>query len=46
MGGDFQQNLNEHNRGLLTSRYVSGLGTIYTGDAVNTGMNDWIGSLS
>lgn len=44
-GGVFHQNLNDHNRSLLSSRYVSGLGTVYTGNVVNTGMNDWVESL-
>lgn len=42
VGGDFQQNLNEHNQGLITSRYVSGLGTVYTGDVIQTEMNEWV----
>lgn len=46
VGGTFHQNLNDHNQGLLTSRYVSGLGTVYTGNVVATGMNDWIEGLS
>lgn len=46
VGGVFEQNLNEHNRGLLTSRYVSGLGTVYTGNVIETGMNEWVDSLS
>ena len=44
-GGVFHQNLNDHNRSLLTSRYVSGLGTVYTGNVVNTDMNDWVESM-
>lgn len=44
-GGVFQQNLNEHNQSLVTSRYVSGLGTVYTGDVIRTDMNDWIDTL-
>lgn len=45
VGGVFQQNLNDHNKGLLQSSYVSGLGNIYTGNVVNTEMNDWIKTL-
>lgn len=44
-GGVFHQNLNDHNRSLLTSRYISGLGTVYTGNVVNTDMNDWVESM-
>lgn len=44
-GGVFQQNLNDHNRSLLTSRYISSLGTVYTGNVVSTDMNDWVESL-
>lgn len=46
VGGIFQQNLNDHNQGLLTSRYVSGLGTVYAGNVVHIGMNDWVGGLA
>ncbi|WP_426593824.1 adenylate/guanylate cyclase domain-containing protein [Cellulomonas sp. McL0617] len=46
VGGGFQQNLNERNQGLLTSSYVSGLGSVYTGNVVSSEMNDWLGSLS
>ncbi len=46
IGDVFHQNLNEHNQGLLTSRWVSAVGTVYTGDVVRTDMNDWITSLS
>jgi class 3 adenylate cyclase len=44
-GGVFYQNLNDHNRSLLTSRHISNLGTVYTGNVVNTAMNDWVESL-
>lgn len=44
-GGVFHQNLNDHNRSLLTSRYISSLGTVYTGNVVNTDMNDWVENL-
>jgi class 3 adenylate cyclase len=46
VGQAFQGNLNEHNRNLLTSRYVQGLGTIYSGDVVRTDMNAWVDSLA
>lgn len=45
IGPVFQQNLKAHNKGLLSSRYVSGLGTIYAGNFVNTDMNTWIAGL-
>lgn len=45
VGSNFQGNLNDHNQGLLTSRYVQGLGSIYTGNVVHTSMNDWVESL-
>jgi len=46
VGGVFEQNLNDHNKALLTSRYVNGLGTVHTGNVVSTSMNDWVDSLS
>lgn len=46
VGSLFQTNLNDHNKGLLTSKYVSGLGSIYTGNFVNTAMNDWVEGLA
>lgn len=45
VGSDFQGNLNDHNRGLLSSQYVQGLGTVYVGDVVRTDMNDWLDAL-
>lgn len=45
VGSDFHGNLNEHNQGLLKYQYVQDLGTIYTGDVIHTGMNNWIESL-
>ncbi|MBF4588253.1 adenylate/guanylate cyclase domain-containing protein [Curtobacterium sp. VKM Ac-2887] len=45
LGGDFQQYLNDDNRGLVTAQYSSALGTVYVGDVVHTGMNDWIDAL-
>lgn len=46
VGGVFYQNLNEHNQGLLSSKWVTGLGTVYAGSVVETGMNEWVDSLS
>lgn len=46
VGGVFEQNLNDHNKALLTSHYVSGLGTVHTGNVVSTSMNDWLESLT
>lgn len=45
VGSLFHQNLNDHNRGLLASKYVTDLGTVYTGDIINPSMNDWIEAL-
>jgi class 3 adenylate cyclase len=45
VGPDFQGNLNAHNRGLLTSQYVQGLGTVYTGNVVRTDMIEWMHAL-
>jgi class 3 adenylate cyclase len=44
-GDVFHQNLNDHNRALLTSRYVAGLGTVYTGNVVDTTMSEWVDGL-
>jgi class 3 adenylate cyclase len=46
VGSVFQNNLNDHNKGLLTSKHVNGLGYIYTGNAVNVDMNNWVESLT
>ncbi|WP_422114719.1 adenylate/guanylate cyclase domain-containing protein [Brachybacterium sp. UNK5269] len=46
VGDVFYSNLNEHNQGLLSSQWVNGLGSIYMGDVINTGMNEWIDNLS
>jgi class 3 adenylate cyclase len=45
IGGDFYENLNDHNKGLVASRWVSGVGTVYTGDVIRTDMNEWIDAL-
>lgn len=45
VGGNFQTNLKDHNRELLTEDYVAGLGSVYTGNFINTQMNSWIESL-
>lgn len=45
VGSVFQQNLNEHNQGLLSSNYVSGLGTVFSGNVVDIDMNEWIEGL-
>lgn len=45
IGGTFHQNLNQHNQNHMGSRHVSGLGTIYAGNIVNTLMNDWVKKL-
>lgn len=45
VGDGIYINLNDHNQGLLSSQYVQGLGQIYSGNVVATGMNDWIEGL-
>ncbi|GAB4084013.1 adenylate/guanylate cyclase domain-containing protein [Myceligenerans cantabricum] len=45
VGPDFQTNLNDHNKGLLNAKHVTGLGYVYSGDVVHTEMNDWVDSL-
>ncbi|MDK9640968.1 adenylate/guanylate cyclase domain-containing protein [Propionibacterium freudenreichii] len=45
VGDGIYINLNEHNQSLLSSQYIQGLGQIYSGNVVATGMNDWIESL-
>lgn len=44
-GSVFYGNLKKDNQNLLAERYVSGLGTVYAGSVVRTGMNDWVESL-
>jgi len=46
VGGVFHQNLNAHNQKLLTSRYVTNLGAVYTGNVIQTDMNEWVEALS
>ncbi|GAB4084014.1 adenylate/guanylate cyclase domain-containing protein [Myceligenerans cantabricum] len=46
VGSGFQANLNDHNKGLLTPKDVTGLGQVYTGDVVFPEMNNWVGSLT
>ncbi|WP_208295859.1 adenylate/guanylate cyclase domain-containing protein [Paenarthrobacter nitroguajacolicus] len=42
-GSVFAQNLNEHNSGLLTSKYDYEMSrTVHTGNVINTAMHDWI----
>ncbi|MCY1716424.1 hypothetical protein OVA26_05615 [Microbacterium sp. SL62] len=45
VGADFQQNLNEVNKSLLSSAQVSGIGTVYRGDVVRGDMSNWIDDL-
>ncbi|MFI8664620.1 adenylate/guanylate cyclase domain-containing protein [Rhodococcus qingshengii] len=42
IGDVLQGNLNDANKALLTSRYHNELGTVHTGDFVNTAMNEWV----
>ncbi len=45
IGGVFHQNLNDHNQKLLTSKYVTNLGTVYTGNVIENEMNEWVENL-
>ena len=45
-GGTFHLNLNEHNRGLLSDKYVNDLGKVYAGNVIDTDMNQWVEGLS
>lgn len=42
IGEVFAQNLNDDNQALLTTKYDYELGSVRTGDVVNTAMNTWI----
>lgn len=44
-GEVFRDNLNDHNRDLLTGSHRYDLGSFYSGDIVSTAMNDWVNSL-
>lgn len=41
-GSVFRLNLNDHNQGLLSSRWDSEVGQVYTGNVVNSAMSEWI----
>lgn len=45
VGGVFQQNLNEHYQKLLTRQAFSNIGTVYTGNAIRTDMNEGVDNL-
>ena len=45
VGGGFQGNLNEENKAFLSPQYVQGLGTVHTGNVINTSMDDYIDRL-
>jgi class 3 adenylate cyclase len=45
VGSTFHANLNDHNKGLLTSQHVQGLGYIYAGDVIRTDMDTWVEAL-
>jgi len=45
VGSLFCSNLNDHNQGLLRSRYVNGIGSVYTGNVVSADMDEWIDTL-
>lgn len=42
VGDEFAGNLNDENCKWLTRHYEQDVGTVYSGDVVITGMNDWI----
>lgn len=42
VGENVQQNLNDHNRGLLTRRYHPALGGVYAANVVDTEMHEWV----
>jgi class 3 adenylate cyclase len=42
VGEDFQCNLNDHNKGLLTRHYESGTGAVFTGEVIHAAMRDWV----
>lgn len=46
VSSDFQSNLNDHNKSLLTQEYISGLGQIYSGEVIHIAMNNWVDSLT
>lgn len=46
VGGFFYDNLNDHNKGLLSRMHTLELGTIYVGDVIRTDMNEWVESLT
>lgn len=45
VGGVFHYNLNDHNQNLLSRQSYSGIGTVYTGNVIATGMDNWVESL-
>ena len=45
VGDVFYSNLNDHNQGLLNLQRVNGLGSVYMGDSVITGMDEWVNNL-
>jgi len=45
VGEDFEQYLNDHNSGLLTQRYITGIGRVRTGSVIDIEMHEWIAGL-
>ncbi|MFF7292011.1 adenylate/guanylate cyclase domain-containing protein [Microbacterium sp. NPDC008134] len=46
VGGDIYYNLEEGDQSWLNSSYLSGQGTVYSGNVILSDMNEWIESLS
>lgn len=46
VGDVFYSNLNENNRNLLQSEWMSGIGTMYQGNPIISPMDEWISTLS
>lgn len=45
VGGVFHNNLNDHNKSLLTQQTLSDIGTIYSGNTIIGNMDEWVDSL-
>lgn len=46
VSSDFYSNLNDDNQALLQGQYVQGLGSVYTGNVIDSAMNTWLENLS
>lgn len=45
VGATFQHNLNDHNQTLLTRQSYSVIGTVYEGNVIEIGMDEWVENL-